>query len=661
MRLLKFNNTKVDIDDQTAIGIDFQCYDVKNPANRKVNVTNTFSIPKTSNNINIIGQFGNVHYDEIVGDLSVYNTILCDYYVDNEHLIKATKVRIEEVGERIECFTYEKLDVWDSLKDYYWNDFVSDYFNWLVANDYIWHSTNVYIGTFTDFITALGASTEHAKILYFVSNLYNQVDKEFPNNFVEKELELWTKYRSYENNIDANGGHILFFIKSIFQFIEYKYSVNWGVSETFSYNVFNDAYVNKICVPVRNILAQTVYTETNYTISDTQNDVKVNVQESLPFYSDVTKLVVTCDYNCQFYASLVAFGDGDIVDNYTILANTPTTITLSFFAKDIYYQAYVGTINNITLTVDTYFYDVNDNQDFWWLTLNSNSIFAPLNDVQDKNDRTLYDFVNSFMQHFNVIKDEVFENGSYKTKFYRLDDLRNADHINWSGNLSGQYTVKPMIEGYAQKNVIKFKSIYEQGDSMVNSRTITCYNQNIDKKVDLFEIDAHIPAIVAIPDNKFVIDISTKESFKTFEFIICSGTSSTFPVRFFHQDYSTNRIQTSDLSFELAAIYDLTGEYQLIASMIAYPIFYKVKKWVKISEIRNLQFFKKYFIKELGGSFFLNKISGYNPEKSNEPTDLELILIDRTTPDMRIITGQNYVDGLNNAFIDGLGNNFIWQ
>ena len=55
MRLLYINNQLADIDEETAIGIDFQAYDLKDPAKRKLNTSNSFTIPKTANNLNILG------------------------------------------------------------------------------------------------------------------------------------------------------------------------------------------------------------------------------------------------------------------------------------------------------------------------------------------------------------------------------------------------------------------------------------------------------------------------------------------------------------------------------------------------------------------------------------------------------------------------------
>ena len=55
MRLLRINGEIADIDEDTAIGIDLQAYDFKDPGKLKVNVSNTFSLPATAKNMRILG------------------------------------------------------------------------------------------------------------------------------------------------------------------------------------------------------------------------------------------------------------------------------------------------------------------------------------------------------------------------------------------------------------------------------------------------------------------------------------------------------------------------------------------------------------------------------------------------------------------------------
>jgi hypothetical protein len=51
MRLLRFNGQDIDIDEQTSIGIDIQCFDIKSPLQRKINISNSFTIPRETRKV----------------------------------------------------------------------------------------------------------------------------------------------------------------------------------------------------------------------------------------------------------------------------------------------------------------------------------------------------------------------------------------------------------------------------------------------------------------------------------------------------------------------------------------------------------------------------------------------------------------------------------
>ena len=84
--------------------------------------------------------------------------------------------------------------------------------------------------------------------------------------------------------------------------------------------------------------------------------------------------------------------------------------------------------------------------------------------------------------------------------------------------------------------------------------------------------------------------------------------------------------ETTPITLKKSAHYSLNDEYNTLAKMVEYPVFYKVEKWLNLNDIFQLKFFRKYFIRELNGYFFINKISGYNP-KSKKATTIELIKI----------------------------------
>jgi hypothetical protein len=93
--------------------------------------------------------------------------------------------------------------------------------------------------------------------------------------------------------------------------------------------------------------------------------------------------------------------------------------------------------------------------------------------------------------------------------------------------------------------------------------------------------------------------------------------------------------------------------------MLNFPVVYKIKKWLTITDIINLDFFKKYYVNSLGGSYFINKISGFNPNNSKSPTEIELIKIDNSAV-LPVSPRAYWIDGLGNVFADGFGNRFYF-
>ena len=84
MRLLRINGTDIDIDGKTAIGITLQTYNIKEPGDRKISISNSFTIPRTAKNHKIIGFSGDSQFIQT----TIYDSMICDYWVDNELLIK---------------------------------------------------------------------------------------------------------------------------------------------------------------------------------------------------------------------------------------------------------------------------------------------------------------------------------------------------------------------------------------------------------------------------------------------------------------------------------------------------------------------------------------------------------------------------------------------
>jgi len=552
MRLLRINGKDVDLDDKTAIGVDYQAYDIKQPGVRKVKITNTFTVPATAANRAIFGHAENPQSLSKV----IYNHNTLDYWVDNEKLIDDARVRVEGIADRISLFVFQKPDVWDLIKKVLWPEFVEEFITYLHNEKGLPSKAAPFTGELVDFLIPYRNASEGVKLPFYFGNLYNY-DPAGGENFLEDPTNICLRYDDGVSKF-ANGGHFCVYCKTIFEFIEWKYDVDFltGGSQVVG-NLWDDVIAKALYIPIRDL-----------------------------------------------------------------------TPRFSFTGA----------------TVTGYYFEYN-----------SNSKYLPLKDQKDKAGKKLYDFVNSFFQHLNVIQDEIILNNKKAIRLSRFDDIENlADVIDWSGNYSGKQKFKPNIKGYEQENIIKFKDIYEEGDELSNSKILTSEDKNLDASTSLFTIDAYVNSFLGVTGG-VVPDLSPKEAFKTFSFLLDSGLSGD-AITMTYQESGIER--TATMQLHKSGLYNLSSEYNFLDKILDYPRFYEVERWLTVADIKDLQFFRQYFIKELNGSYFLNKISGFNPQKSNKPTKLELIKVSNKTP----ITPPDlnyWTDGVKNGFVDGDGDYWV--
>ena len=298
-------------------------------------------------------------------------------------------------------------------------------------------------------------------------------------------------------------------------------------------------------------------------------------------------------------------------------------------------------------------YDNLGNATGFYFELPESPVFLPHDDIEEMGGKTLHDVVNCFFQHFNVIIDEIELSTKTVIRLARWDDIQSAEVVDWSGGVVGFPKFKPRIDGYAQENIIKFSTIFENGNELTNSRSLTSLNKNLDAKTDLFSIDAYVAASI-IDNGPAVLDLSVPESFETNVFMLNSGNKRAVSV-VLTDGYSSVITQ---IELNIAAIYSLSGEYQLLDSAIKYPKYYELTKWLTISDIIGFEFFKLYWIRELGASFFINKIPGFNPSKGKQAVKLELFKISDKSP----VYPDNlefYVDGISDNWTDGVNDYFF--
>lgn len=539
-RLLRINGFDVDIDDNTAIGITLQSYDIKEPNKRKSSTSNSFTIPLTITNNHIFGYPNNIHSTS----KKIYEPLIADYWVNGYQLITKGIVRVEEVSDRITLFLIQKLDLWDNLKLITWPQFAQEYIDWINPQIQV---------NYSQLISDSVNSESGLFLPCWLGQLSTQLSED-GSYYIEDAANLWLQYK------DINGGHFSIYAKSIFEFIEYKYDVKFLTSGgVFAGNIFDDEYVKSIYTPIRSLGVKAVYNSTT------------GVHEGFK---------------------------------------------LAFIGND----------------------------------------FKPL-ESGDKTDKTLHDFVTAFFQIFNVIVEEVGD----EIRLARWDQLINQPPIDWSPKLSdGVIKFKPSISGYTQSNKIKFGSIFEGGSEDLNSKLISCLNKNLDAKSDLFTIDANIPPFVQSYGG-IIPNLSDAKTFETFQFFISAYESEGVKAKttaYIATHFDDGVTKESALNYmQMPSVYSIENEYQLLSEVLKYPEYREVSCWLTINDIINLRFYAQYYFQQLGGSYFINKIAGFNPSKSLVATKLELIKVSDKSP----TTPPNveyYVDGIGDGFTDGIGDLF---
>jgi len=666
MRLLRIDGINVDIDEQTAIGIDLQSYDVKNVGKPFINVSNTFSIPATSNNLTI---FDNPQDPHSIS-MKVYQTSICDYWIDNEKIIDQAKVRVEDIQDRIILFIYEKKDFWEDIKKDLWPDFVDGLLTWLNVSKNLPVLTDPFTGSANDFLDPYFTATTGVILPYYIGNFGNyislgQLQREETTLTGTPGLASTTVNTTITS--DYVSGSPLLVVTTVSGITTLSIVASTIASDLNNNQAISEYYVASSDGAKLTLTAKEGRLNDgtlNIAISSFQIDndpTSDNVNPGIPGSDGFLEKTFDPAFggvSGEIYLKRKTLDEDGLGAHFCIYVRTIFEYIESRYSVDLLTSG--GVLNgNIwddivaqKLFVPIRELDVFMRNNNCYFKINRTDSFLPLTDQKDKVDRTVYDFIVSFMNHMNVVKDELTIAGSKIIRFARFDDLKLvADVKDFSSNISGTPSFKPRIDGYAQKNIIKFKEVYPEGDSLTNSKTLECLNLNLDINADLIEIDAYVPSVL-IANSESISYLADKESFKTFVFYV-SDAYTADNINITYYEYSDALyFFPEQRPMQIAKLYDLNSEYNFLDEIIDYPKFYEIKKWLTINDIKDLQFFRQYYIKELGASFFINKIRGFNPYKANEPTTIELIKLGTRTPPPD--PDLNYwTDGVSDAWTDG--------
>lgn len=267
---------------------------------------------------------------------------------------------------------------------------------------------------------------------------------------------------------------------------------------------------------------------------------------------------------------------------------------------------------------------------------------------------TFFDLFKLILQMFGA----TFKVSGATITMQKLSDLDVTTPMDWSGKVTKKRKSFSIPE-IGQENFIRY-----QVDDNVNadlfSAKFLCNNLNIDYKKDHETLIAKIMQyrnIVEYYDNISSNDIKCilvppmlgidnflgggfyKKSGLADILIIKTGTeylgqplaiiinywNEAIPGLFDNEAYSGTI--TNDAQTKVPVFYDINSNYDFIETFLTDPVFYQAEIMLNILDIIALDPFKAVTIKELGGLFYVNKISNYMISKKNVPCSVELIKI----------------------------------
>ena len=550
MRLLRINGEIADIDEDTAIGIDLQAYDFKDPGKLKVNVSNTFSLPATAKNMRILGSPGNPSRV----DNTIYNRISVDYQVKNKVYISNGSARVESIKKgRINMFVAQRPGFIERMKSVTLNQFLQQWFE----NNF----QNTAFANYQSLVNAYAEGHNGVILPAMIGPLVNLADKN--GRIVEAFLydtgvpgigiinEMTMKVRDTSQGTTAHGGHFCVFIEPLFKYFEAYFGVNLNSDLSAVYSLFNDDVFKMLFIPVRHI----------------------NVNDNTPRLE--------------------------------------------------------------------------------WVDLGGSENMRPLSDIIPYNNLSAFDLFSETLKILGYGVEEVGD-GFEIVRLDYMGAIPVADDIlpgYMEAGFRENLEYKPIIEGYGQQNIIKMSPAENAGE-MAGARILLSNNENSEAKKELFKVNAYVPAMLRSYHMFNAIFVPNMAEAKALEYITflrlkTSGavTSYTFWVNGVHEptpssatsenptEASVNAINgefgdpswRTLISVKIPEVYTVSAEYNFLEGIINSPETYKVKRWVTSSQMENFRKIATYYVPELGGWFYVNKIKGFNPVKSKQPVEFELI------------------------------------
>lgn len=552
MITLYVNDTIIDIDDNTAVGVYVTTIDPYNPTTIKKTSTNNFSIPKTFNNLRIFGYANNPTYTNVGAkyiDRS-YERMEFKYYYHNELVFKGL-CYLDKINDRIHIVGYEFPDVFDWMRSISYNDFLNSYLNDFLKPKYnvpIKGDSNVFL---TEFQRYLSTGTTKCDALQFIGSFQNE-DGDFYKDYTRFGMGRVRGFSFTFNRVGSpfdeegikviTGNHYSSRFKYIIEYIKQQYNADTNNIGTIDFEVG---------------------TAGCFIDSDLEQTAYLTLRGLSPAGSNTDAM--------YFYASV-------------------------FFVPESGYP-----------------------------------------------DKTLYDIFALFIKQFNLVVDSsvVGDETTYAIRCF--SDIESANIYDFNRNIDlSDYDFEPKFAGLAQQNIVKYEFLPAEMSPQYKGAILRSSNMNLPYKSDMASIPVFCGEEFLIDGDTETLKISNNKSDKAkTNFIIMKRQSQNYlDLSGKNFNYRISGYNGGEFFTVLGAEppslgvpFDLSEIFSFMNTFFDKPKKYKIKKFFSVQEIRDLKKWQLYYIKELGGSFVISEISGFNP-RSSKATDVTVIKISDLTSDI---------------------------
>lgn len=635
---LFINGLELDINPLKRIAENYQINDLFDFANRQTSFTNTFSIPKSDRNIDILQGLG------LVGGTSniPYELNTLTYFRDGIQVFSNATAIIKETEDDFKCNAYfGNNNLFDIIENKKLSELNLSQFDHVLNADNFFKYLNG-----TDMVYALGdysqINEQTIDINYQVPSIrtawiwnkifaeagftYKYAGRGGKNDYNVFLSDLWNEtYITIDNGLDTS----VVKVPKALQLsalnegtYEYKYSVDW-----------TSIYFNRRYFYIPKFISEPIFFKNSSSIKN-----------SLVYQDEGRMLIIQNNwYSIDIKGNIVANAIQElelvIKKNNLIIERIPITegIFNVNFSKRYYLQA------NDIITFSYEMVNENNTEDISFsprldfeIYLDNQEPFINFsnywNNISQKD--FLKDLVNFFGLTYKRVGNE-YQFISYEELFNANAQYENFNPISptnfvaddWSDKFNRLIKEEYSIGDYSQRNIFKYKydnnqDNYADGILRINDFTLPFEklqetrlwkvpNNSIFgyKSMPLYKSENG--KLKNVKSDPFIFKLQRTSG--SFDWKVTGGETKPFPG-----------------NYTIATFEDLSWSEQLgkILSLLGSVLNRVNKKDVELTlnelDIKELDFFKLKYIKQLGGYYYLLKVNGFS---NNETTKCELLRV----------------------------------